>query len=466
MWRIVSVLLSGWWVLILAALAGGGLAFAVSHAQTPTYQSSASIYFSMRSASSGADINQGSAYTQNQMLSFAQLARSSLVLDEVVSDLGGDLTPSSIRKQTSVSIPQNTVILDVTAASADRGFASDLANSIALHLASVVEELAPTDESGRATVVARVIEPAVPALVQSAPNKQRDAVLGALSGGMLAALGLALWALLDTRVRSEAVLRRVTELPVLGGIPVIKDRSRPVVVGDPNGPGAEAYRAVRSALRYAAVEHEIRSIAVTSSIPAEAKTTTAVNLALTYLEAGLSVLLVDADLRRPMVATTLGLENAVGLTTMLVGAVDFDDAKVSWGDSNLCVLPAGEVPPNPAELLASARMAEVLTELGSRFDVMIVDTAPLLSVADATIIAPLVDTTIVVADVTRVRVAQLDRALSSLIAVRAQVAGVLFSRVKPGRRDPYNYYTAKPSTRLSRWSMGTNVRRGTAKKSR
>jgi capsular exopolysaccharide synthesis family protein len=459
--RIFGVLVRAWWVLLLAGLLGGLLAFGYSSTLPAIYQSTSSTYFSMRSASSGSDINQGSAYTQSQMLSFAQLAMSAVVLDAVRDDLDVDLTNSQIRNMTTVTIPQNTVILDVTAGSTDPEFAAELANSIADNLAQVVEEISPKDDAGNATVVARVIEPATPAAFQSSPNKQRDAVLGAFAGVLLAILAITVWTLLDTRVRSEEALRRITDLPVLGGIPRRKDGHRvALVVAEPNGTGAEAYRRVRSSLRFAAVEHSISAIAVTSSIPGEGKTSTAVNLALTYAEAGLRVLLVDADLRRPMVAETLGLENSVGLTTMLVGAVDFEDASLPWGDTSLWVLPAGEVPPNPAELLASARMTELLRELRGKFDVMVVDTAPLLSVSDATIIAQSVDTTIVVADVSKVHLAQLARSLEALDRARAQVAGVLFSRVKRKRGDDYNYYygpsggkrqrTTAPQTRRDR----------------
>lgn len=444
--RILAVLLGNWWVLLIAALVGGGLAFGYSSTLTPSYTAAASTWFSMRSGTSGSDINQGSTYTQNQMLSFAQLAMSSRVLDAVREDLDLDMTAAQIRNTTQVTIPQNTVILDIAASSPDREFAAALANSIAQNLALVVDDIAPKDESGKTTIVADVIEPAIPALYQSSPNKQRDAVLGAFAGVLLAALALTIWTLLDTRVRSEEVLRRITDLPVLGAIPIRKDTSRrPIVVSEPNGTSAEAYRRLRTSLRFAAVEHDITAIAVTSSIPGEGKTSTAVNLALTYAEAGLRVLLVDADLRRPMVAETLGVENAVGLTTMLVGAVDFEQACVAWGESSLSFLPAGEVPPNPAELLASARMSELLGELRAKFDVMVVDTAPLLSVSDAAIIAQYVDTTVIVADVTKVRLAQLSRSLATLERGRAQIAGVLLSRVKQRRSDEYNYYYAGPA---------------------
>ncbi len=439
--RILGLIVARWWVLVLAALLGGGAAFAYSNLQPALYQSSASTYFSMRSASSGSDINQGSTYTQNQMLSFAQLSMSSLVLDRVREELDIDMSDAKIAQMTTVTIPQNTVILEVRAASTDRQFAADMANSVAKNLATTVVEVAPKDDAGKATIDARVIDPATAAQQQFSPNKQRDALLGAFGGGLLAALVIALWGLLDTRVRGESTIRRFTDLPVIGAIPQRKEKGRrPVVVTHPNGPSAEAYRGVRSSLRFSAVGRQMTAIGVTSSIPGEGKTTTAVNIALTYAEAGMRVLLVDADFRRPMVAEALGLDNGVGLTTMLVEPVDFDSAKLSWGDSRLLVLPAGEVPPNPAELLASSRMAEVLTELREQVDVMIVDTAPLLSVADATVIAPLLDTMIVVADVSQVRSAQLDRALKALAGVRAQVSGIILSRVKHGRHDSYHYY--------------------------
>ncbi len=461
--RILSALLRFWYVVLAAAVVGGVLAFLYSSTLAPIYRSSASIYFSMRSATSGSDINQGSAYTQNQMLSFAQLAMSALVLDSVRDELSQPLTNNELRTMTSVSIPQNTVILEISAASTEPEFAAEVANGIAGHLATSVDAIAPRDQNGDTTVVARVVDPAVAATVQSSPNKQRDALFGAVAGGLIAALAISIWALLDTRVRSQDVLRRVTDLPLLGAIPRAKDKlRRAVVFTEPNGVQAEAYRHVHSSLRFAAVEHEVRSIAITSSVPTEGKTTAAVNLALTYAEAGMRVVIVDADLRRPIVAQMLGVENAVGLTTLLVRGIDLQEAVLRWGETSLWVLPAGEVPPNPAELLASSRMAEIVAELIESFDMVVIDTAPLLAVADAATIAQYVDATVVIADVTKVRAAQLSRTLSTLSIARAQIAGVVLSRVKRPRRDSYYYSSSKasPGLRRNNRSRGSRGRAG------
>lgn len=438
--RLRSGLWRGWWIIALSAVIAGAAAFAYSGTLTPLYQSSASTYFSMRSGTSGSDINQGSTYTQNQMLSFAQLAMSSVVLDPVRQDVNTDLTNAEIRRMTSVSVPQNTVILEVKAKSSDPKFSAAVANSISKHLVAAVEKVAPKDDSGKATVGAMVVDPAIPAAFQSSPDKRRDALLGGIAGALLASFVIAVWSLVDTRVRNEGALRRVTDLPVLGRIPGQKDAGRrPIVALDPNGTSAEAYRAVRSALRFTTVGKEASAILVTSSIPGEGKTTTAINVALAYAEAGARVLLVDADLRRPTVAESLGLENRVGLTSVLLGAATSVEAALPWGTSGLMVLPAGEVPPNPAEFLASERMTQLLGELRVQFDVVVLDAAPILSVADATILAQSVDTTLVVVDVSRAKAPQLTRALEAMEGVHADVAGVLLSRVKRAQQDKYHY---------------------------
>lgn len=440
--RLPSVFLQLWWVIVVAGILGGVAAFGYSSTLTPVFHSTASIYFSMRTASSGSDINQGSAYTQNQMLSFAQLATSAEVLDRVREDLTAthpDLTNTDLRRMTRVEIPQNTVVMEITAASADPEFAASVGNSIADNLTEAVYTIAPKDDKGDSTIVARVIDPANPASFQSSPNKSQNAVIGVLIGGLLAALGLSAWALLDTRVRSRNALAEVTDLPVLGAVPRQRGKvGGPIVVTKPNGHAAEAYRQVRSALKFSAVEHRIGAIAVTSSVAAEGKTTTAVNLALAYVESGQHVLLIDADLRRPSVATALGLENSVGLTSVLVGSVDPADA-ILESAGGLEVLTAGEQAPNPAELLASNRMRILVEDLRPAYDIVIIDTAPVLSVSDATVISQYVDATVTIVNTRKTSKSQVERCISALTGVRANLAGFVLNNVSEARSDKYYY---------------------------
>ena len=150
----------------------------------------------------------------------------------------------------SVGIPQNTVVLEITAASADNETAALIANSVADNLTEVVYDIAPKDDKGESTVVARVIDPGVPAVFQSTPNKTQDAAAGVLIGALAAALLLTARALIDTRVRSRSALAEVTDLPVFGSVPRNKGKQvGAVLLLKPNGSAAEAYRQLRSALK-------------------------------------------------------------------------------------------------------------------------------------------------------------------------------------------------------------------------
>ena len=340
-----------------------------------------------------------------------------------------------------MTIPQNTVILDVRVGSSDPERAALVANAIADSLIDAVDEVAPDSDEGEATVTARSIDPASPAAFQTSPNKQQDAVLGAIVGFLVASVAVVLVAALDTRVRSAAALKAITELPVLGSIEQTPSTTdpRPVAIRQPNGSAAEAFRHVRSGLRFASASHETRKLAITSSRPAEGKTWTAANLAFVLAETGKRVLLIDADLRKPKVADAFGIIGAVGLTTVLIDAIPLRSAVQPWPRSTLEILPAGAVPPNPAELLASERMKEILDQVADDYDLVVIDTAPVQVVADATVIAQQVDSVLIVADTTRVRRAQLAATIEALERTGAHISGVVLNRVKPRPHDDYYY---------------------------
>lgn len=439
--RAIRVLRKRWYIVLIATILGGVGAFAASSTVTPVYHSTASLYFSLRTATSGSDINQGSAYTQAQMLSFARLATSSVVLDPVADELDGDLSSNQLRRLMSVTIPQNTVILDVRVGSTDPDRAALIANTVADSLIEAVDAVAPETSDGEATVTARSIDPATPATFQTSPNKQQDALLGAILGFLAASVALVLAAALDTRVRSESSLKAITKLPVLGSIEQTPPSAdpRPVAIRQPNGSAAESFRHVRSGLRFASASHETRSLAITSSVPAEGKTWLAANLAFVLAETGKRVLLIDADLRKPRLADTFGIAGVVGLTTVLIDAIPLRSAVQPWPRSTLEILPSGAVPPNPAELLASERMKELIQQVADEYDLVVIDTAPVQVVADATVIAQQVDSLLIVADTKRVRRAQLAFSIEALERTGAHISGVVLNRVKPRPRDA-DYY--------------------------
>jgi len=440
--RLLQIARRSWIIVVALAVIGGAGAYFVSNAQTPIFTSSASVYFALRQGTTSTDLNQGSAYTQAQMLSFAALATSSITLDRVIDDLGLDISSQDLARNIKVSIPQNTVILDIASSSTSPAGAARVANSVASNLAEVVVELAPSTKNFGATVSARVIEPAVAPTVQASPNKTRDTLLGVILGLLVGLVGCVLFALLDTRIRSADALGRTTALPLLGQIgrfPLAGDL-RPAMVRAPNGAEAESYRRVRAGLRLASVHRDVRIILVTSGLFGEGKSTLSVNLALAMAETGARVLLVDADLRRPRVAKFFGLEGAVGLTAVLSGSVALEDARRRYGTTTLDLLLSGDVPPIPSELLSSSKMSQVLQEMASKYDVVIVDTAPVLAVPDAALLSQHADLTLLVVSAVQTRQAQVARAIRSLEIAGARISGVVLNRVRmPRRRDAYYY---------------------------
>ncbi|WP_418607348.1 tyrosine-protein kinase family protein [Georgenia sp. SUBG003] len=181
------------------------------------------------------------------------------------------------------------------------------------------------------------------------------------------------------------------------------------------------------------------SIVVTSSVPGEGKSTTAINLAVALADSGARVVLVDADLRRPSIADYMGLEGRVGLTTVLIGRAEVADVVQPWRDTSLDVLPSGQIPPNPSELLGSRAMATLLGTLTQSYDMVLIDSPPLLPVTDAAVLSKLAGGALVVAGADRIHKAQLRESLDNLENVDARVLGIVLNKVEQKGRDGYEY---------------------------
>lgn len=213
-----------------------------------------------------------------------------------------------------------------------------------------------------------------------------------------------------------------------------------VTHADPTAAASEAFRVLRTNLQFMGLDKPLRSIVITSATPGEGKSTTAANLAVAFAQAGTSVCLVDADLRRPMVAKYFGLANWTGLTTALVSAEGLDSCLVESSVPGLTVLPSGPIPPNPAEILGSGRMTKLLGELEERFEMVVVDTPPLLAVTDAAVLAPKVGGVILVVRAGQVARQQAEKAKAALESVQAKILGVVLDAVEAKGAEGYYYY--------------------------
>lgn len=225
-----------------------------------------------------------------------------------------------------------------------------------------------------------------------------------------------------------------------------------VVLDDPRSFAAEAYRVLRNNLHYAKPDEPLRRILVTSAGPGEGKSTTAANLALALAQSDRSVLLVEADLRRPNVHTLFRQPSAPGLSSYLVGDALLEAVLLKSAVPNLSLVACGPIPPNPAELLASRRMQAFLVTVAERFDVVILDSPPVLATSDACALAPHVDGVLLIVDSGRTPQMLLTRAKERIEAVRGRVIGAVLNRFDAGAngysRRYYNtydkYYTQGP----------------------
>lgn len=301
--------------------------------------------------------------------------------------------------------------------------------------------------AGSAANAITVVDPATPPALPASPRVLLNTLIAAIVG-LLIALGIALVLdYLDDTVKSSRDVEDATGLPTLGTILKMKaekGRSEMYQLATllyPRGPAAEAYRTLRTNLAFASVDEPVRTLLVTSSIPGEGKTTTASNLAVAFAQAGRTVILLDADLRKPGVDRLFVMSNNWGLTTLLASDEStIEDVAQLTEEANLRVITTGPLPPNPAELLGSQRMRGILERLAAEADLVIVDSPPLQAVTDAAILASITDGTLLVIDSGRTRRAATQHGRETLAKADARVLGVALNRVSAGAGNEYVYY--------------------------
>lgn len=212
-----------------------------------------------------------------------------------------------------------------------------------------------------------------------------------------------------------------------------------IVEKKPNSIAAEAYRTLRTNIQYSSFDKEIKTMVVTSSEPGEGKSTTAGNMALSFAQSEKSVILIDCDLRKPSLHRKFKISNLVGLSDVLIGKEKMNDAVNEYSD-NLHILTSGKLPPNPSEMLGSKAMGRLLGELKSKYDIIILDSAPLQAVTDAQILSTKVDGTILVVRAERTKRDSVQQAKALLDKVGANILGTVLNGVENTRKKYYYYY--------------------------
>jgi polysaccharide biosynthesis transport protein len=306
-------------------------------------------------------------------------------------------------------------------------------------------------ETGGAQVISR----AEPPTDHVRPKPVRNAIVGLMLGAMMG-LGLAFVRdRADNTVRTELDLETATDgLRVLATIPTVpgwrrRGSTRVVSVTEPTSRAAESYRALRTSLEFLGREYTTRVVQLTSPGPGEGKTATVANLAVALAQTGRRVTVVCCDLRRPRLHEFFGVDNEVGLSSVVLGQVPLSAALVRLQHlGRLAVLPSGPPPSNPSELLASRRTAELLKALADASDIVLIDSAPVLPVTDAVVLARMVDATILVSSARKTTTAQIRRAVERLRQVDAPLAGAVLNQFDSTEGE---YYYGPPVTGVGGW---------------
>jgi capsular exopolysaccharide synthesis family protein len=428
-----------WRIIISCLIITMSAAAAVTAEMTPQYQSTSQIFVSS-SSSSSSDAYQGNLFSTQRVASYADLITGKELAQRVISSRHLDMTSDELSAKVTASTVPDTVLLNISVTDPDPETAQRLTQAYSQELSDLVAELetppGKTTPVLKATIVDSADLPASAVSPQPVRNLGLAAVLGLLLG-----IGIAvLREILDTTVKTSDDILQITGGSLMAGIAYDPDTSRRPLVSSLNShePRVEAFRVLRTNLQFVDIDHRNKSFVVTSSVRGEGKSTTAVNIAIAMAQTGTNILLIDGDLRRPQVADMLGLEGTVGVTTVLLGKVNVADA-IQRHEPGLDVLTSGSIPPNPAELLQSHAMHELLDKLGGTYDTIVIDTPPLLPVTDAALLAAQADGALMIVRHGKTTRDQLQGAHERLAGVGASTLGVVFNMMPGKRGGSYGY---------------------------
>jgi capsular exopolysaccharide synthesis family protein len=488
-------------LIVLVVLVCAGATAAYSFTRESTYQSVAQLSFqeeSQSNAVAGVAAQQVSTAVELAAKG-AETVTSDEVLTQVKQRLGTPLSIDELRDKIEPQIDTSSNLVDVTATSDDPRFAAALANEVAQRAVSVQvradrdrfkriaarlqEELdqrlrgvakndiagalaASSGYSDRLASLNTLAVSATPVKLTTAatvpgdpasPKPVRDTVIGAFVGLLLGLVLAFVRDALDRRLRDVTDIREHLELPVVGiirreafGVLPFVDRGD----GPPDGHETEAFRSLRTNTELLDPEHRTRTVAITSPLPQEGKSTVAAGLALASASAGRRKILVECDLRRPCLAERFGLEPGPGLGDFLAGratpaevlrTVDLTEG-VRTGDGDrppqLVVVPAGEPTSSPTELLGSARFTELLEELAGVYELVVVDTAPVLAVADALTVVPAADAVLLCIRADQTTRNQAAAGKAAVQRVPDKRIAVVVTGVASHRDEDYEYYSS------------------------
>lgn len=423
-----------WWLLLLGSLLLGILAYGVSRYQTPMYRAQVTIQVDPVQTASVLDYN-ALLYAERLTQTFQRLVTLRPVLEPVIEELSLPYTAGQLAGNVTVQAESDSQLLVIQVSDQDPDRASTTANALAASFATFVADQQAVTGGSAVVPNAQILirESSIRPTAPYSPRPALNVVIGMFTGAVLAAGIVLIVVYLDDTVKGSTDLSRVHAGPLLASVRRFPKSGRrtPLFVTDrPGAEEAEAIRLLRTHIRLASAAQPLGTLAVSSPNASEGTSTIAANLAVAFAQAGLATALVDADVRQPRQHGIFQVNNDRGLTTLLSDAnVNWLDVAIDTGMHELVMIPSGPMPPGAtADLLSLARLGEILEELKRAFDVVIIDTPPILQASDALVIASNSDGIVLVCRSGHTKIEALRRSAETLQRGAVRIVGVVVNK--------------------------------------
>jgi non-specific protein-tyrosine kinase len=491
------------WLIVLVGVLTGGISFLISTRITPVYQASTQLLVSQPPSASAGISGVGTIVSgQLATRTYVEMLTNRPVLEQTIALLKIPISVNDLEKAVRVSLVQNTQLLNLTVEDTSRSRAAKIANTLGEVFTQRIQELessrysvskknlqdqiaqmenlidettgsfnATIDQSERDRLETKLtqyrtiysslvtsyeqvrlaeaqtnttvvqVDPAVTPISPVRPKPLQNGLLAAVVGILLSMGVIFAMTALDDTLKDPEELARQTGLTIIGVIPHDETASRGLVTQlEPRSPVSEAYRSLRTNIEYANAAHPLTRIVITSATPSDGKSTIAANLATVIAQGEKGISLLDADMRRPRVHSLMNLSQRSGLSELfLQNTLVLNGQHQHTNIHNLRVISAGKTPPNPADLLGSNRMKEVLDAAQKESDVLIIDSPPVLSVTDAAVLSPLVDGFILVVKAGATQSSAIKQAVVQLRQIGANLIGLVVNDVRFDNSN-YSYY--------------------------
>ena len=466
--EIFRILMRKLWIIVLCAVIGGIVAFALSaFVLTPQYESYTTLY--VRNYDAGYtqqennSIEQGDLNTSRSLVdTYSTVLKSDSLMREVTEELtkvvpedklsetfsvgdDGKVNFKAVKSSFSIAAVENTEVMRITATTIDPEVSAELCKIIAN---KAPEFLVRVVGAGSAEIIDEAVVNKNPV----SPNIPRNSLLGMLLGILLSCAVILLKAFIDDTVKDKEEISEKFDKPILGEIQRIgssKDSNKRTsgesnkLMTDPAMPFnvSESYKTLRTNILFALGTSGKKSLAISSVNPAEGKSTTAANTAIAFAQTGSKVLLIDADMRKPVQHQTFKVRNSEGLSTLIVRMSEVENCIKKTEVDGLDLLPSGPIPPNPSELLASERFAELMEQFEKQYDYIILDTPPINVVTDAMVMNDRISGILLVVRYSSTKMQDITDCMNRLEFAEANMMGFVLNDIQT--KTGFAYYRKK-----------------------